>query len=242
MKVCLFSWNPSDSLSFASPCLSPLLLVYLFTEACEKRGATGNFLRGWCWQMVRASSVLNSALWIPEFCSVLETEQLQPLNKTCVFHIALIHWADKHLCYWTYWSLLLQRQHLIWKPKGELYQQNRGVTSLVRTSSCPCSVMMDLALSCTSTRWWQTPEWLWQRSKPTLLSVYLICDYHSNSCSYKLRIKELKVGARSVFSELCASFFLSFLFLFCFFPSTHKQCNCLNCVSCIFFAFHFLHS
>lgn len=83
MKVCLFSWNPSDSLSFASPCLSPLLLVYLFTEACEKRGATGNFLRGWCWQMVRASSVLNSALWIPEFFSVLETEQLQPLNKTC---------------------------------------------------------------------------------------------------------------------------------------------------------------
>lgn len=161
----------------------------------------------------------------PEFKGLLfdvsETKQLQPSNKIRVFHVSSIHWADKHLCYWTYWSLLLQRQHLIWKPKRELSQQSRGDVSLIRTSLCPRGVLMDLALCCTSTRWWQTPEWLWQRSKPTLLSVSLICDYHSNSCSYKFRIKELKVGARSIFSELCASFFLLFSFSFFFFFSKY---------------------
>lgn len=109
MKVCLLSWNPSDSLSFASHCLSPLLLAYLVMEACGKRGGTGNFLHGWCCQMV-----LNSLF------GVSETKQLQPLNKTRVFHVTLIiPWADEPLCYGTYWSL---------SCKGSLWHESpRGI-------------------------------------------------------------------------------------------------------------------
>lgn len=98
---------------------------------------------------------------------VWETEQLQPLNKICVFHVTLIHWADKHLCYWTYWSL-----HLVLKPKWDLYQQSRGAVSLLRTSLCPCIAMLDLALSCTSAGWWQTPEALAEGQTHPSLCVF----------------------------------------------------------------------
>lgn len=128
MKVCLLSWNPSDSLSFASHCLSPLLLAYLVMEACGKRGATGNFLHGWCCQMV-----LNSLF------GVSETKQLQPLNKTRVFHVTLIiPWADEPLCYGTYWSL---------SCKGSLWHESpRGIFTS-RAWGHPCVLVV--------------PGWIW---------------------------------------------------------------------------------
>lgn len=72
---------------------------------------------------------------------------------------------------------------------------------------------------------------------PSLCIWSVLC--HSNYCSCKLRVEELKGGVSSVFSELLR---ISLLLSFFFHPSVHKQVNCLDYISHIFFAFHFLHS
>lgn len=86
-----------------------------------------------------------------------------------------------------------------------------------------------------------------EQNRPSLCIWSVFC--HSNTCSHKLRVKELKTGAHSVFSELLrASSFVSFLVVWVFFGFVFGcgffciQYNCSNCVSCVFFACHFLRS
>lgn len=163
MKVCLFSWNPSDSLPFASHCLSPLLLVYLFINPLKRGEKEEIFF------------VVGAGRW--------SWIQRAPLG--CVIDWAALS-TEQNLCFPCYmnslgWQTPLPLNPLVFAPakaafgleaKVGFYQQKRGDVSLLRTSLCPCSATVDLALPCTSARWWQTPEALADEQTHPSLCVF----------------------------------------------------------------------